>query len=99
MTDYDHADPMGHRQPGGLLHKPSASMTLEELYLNKPRGEVIIKGEEIRNTYKAFVCHGCQTCGFGAEYPHYLSIQEIPDETQPVEATPGVPVAVPPVGD
>lgn len=72
-------------------------MTLEELYRDKPVGEVIIKGEEIRNTYKAFVCHGCQTCGFGESYPHYLSIEELPDE-QPVETSPGVPVAVPSVG-
>ena len=66
-------------------------MTLEELYRDKPRGEVIIEGGELGKRYKAFVCHGCQTCWHvnpdGPEetveesYPHYLTIEELPCDT------------------
>lgn len=79
-------------------------MTLEELYRDKPRGEVIVTGGELNNVYKAVICHGCQSCWpstpEGEEsYPHYLSIEEITNaQPNAVEAAPGVPVAVPPVG-
>lgn len=65
-------------------------MTLEELYETKPRGEVIITGGELNKTYKAFVCHGCQTCWdvdpdddekLVESYPHYLYIEEVPCDT------------------
>lgn len=61
-------------------------MTLEELYRDKPRGEVIIHGAELHKTYKAFICHGCQCCWPANEteaesYPHYLSIEEVPNGT------------------
>lgn len=59
-------------------------MTLEELYRDKPRGEVIIEGGELGKRYKAFVCHGCQICWPSSpdeeeSYPHYLSIEELPE--------------------
>jgi hypothetical protein len=54
-------------------------MTLEELYRDKPHGEVIIEGGELGKRYKAFVCHGCQICWQAVDsYPHYLSIEELP---------------------
>lgn len=63
-------------------------MTSDEFNLTKPRGEVTI--EHAGKTYKAFVCHGCQSCWFVVPdtdedeieeaYPHFLFFEEVRDD-------------------
>jgi hypothetical protein len=62
--------------------------TQDELLRERPRGEVLVRGLRLgEDVSRAFVCHGCQSCGdldpvtdeLRWYYPHFLSIAPVPE--------------------
>ena len=84
--------PMTMQPDGSDESYPERIYTITELFTEKPKGDLLLRSDMDGRIWKVFQCHGCQTCWMYIEdpggnpekdrvvqdYPHFLSMAEIP---------------------